>query len=534
MTTAVPLRVAGPSSKPEILIGVDLQRVIDEAVDALSRDVRVYQRSGQLVGVVSAIDVGATRGVKRDAGSPVIREIAYATLRERLASCADWKRYDGRSKRQVPTLPTDPAVAGVMARGEWERVRPLVSVVTSPCLRPDGTVLQTPGYDAVTGTLYRPREQYAQVEDSPTRDDAVGALAAMREVVCDFPFARPECESAWLAGVLTMLARPAIAGPCPLFAVDATTRGTGKSRLVDAAVRLATGSDAARTSLPEDDSEMRKRITSLMLEGDVAVCLDNITHSIQLPSLDAVLTSTVWKDRALGTNTTVSVPARAVWWATGNNLLLGGDLSRRSLHVRLESTLENPEDRTGFRHPELVSWVDSERKRLVACALTLLRAFMISGAAPEIGLWGSFEDWSRVVPAAIVWAGGANPMGSRATQDPVLDEEKRFIAILIDGLRKLCPTTTTTGAHQPLSVRTILNSLYPDRDPHEGPTIPDGFDDMRDAIEQETRALPGRKPEARRLGKWLQRVRGRVVGGWSIQRRDGDHNTAMWRAEPVK
>jgi hypothetical protein len=279
--------------------------------------------------------------------------------------------------------------------------------------------------------------------------------------------------------------------------------------------------------LPEKDEEMRKRITALMLEGDAAVCIDNITHRIALPSLDAVLTSTTWKDRLLSTNTTISAPARAVWWATGNNLDLGGDLSRRSLHVRLESKLENPEERDGFRHPDLIGWVTENRKRLVPAALTILRAYMISPNKVDAGLWGSFEDWSRIVPAALVWCGAANPMLARATQDPALDEEKRAITVLLEGLRRLCP------AEKALSGRSILDALYPERDPHEGPLAPDGFDDLRDVIEQETRGQQGRKPEARKLGKWLQRVRGRVVGGWMIQRRDGENHVATWRAQQV-
>lgn len=540
----VPGQSGGPTKpdiRPSIKLGVDLERIITNAVGALAKDTRVYQRSGQLVGVVAVLDGpetdGATARVQRAPGATVIRTILLPTLMERLATNADWLRWDARLKGGggwVPCLPPKHAVAGVLARGEWPGVRPLVSVVTSPCLKPDGTILQADGYDRDTATLFRPCEKYVEVPDLPTLADAKGALDTLREIVCDFPFARPEHESAWLAGVLTMLARPAIAGPCPMFAVDATTRGTGKSRLVDAAVRLATGTDAARTSMPEDDDEMRKRITALMLEGDAAVCLDNITKAITLPSLDAVLTSTVWKDRLLGVNANVAPPARAVWWATGNNLELGGDLSRRALHIRLESSLENPEERDGFKHPDLIGWVNKERHFLVACALTILRAYRISGEVCDVGLWGSFEDWSRIVPAALVWAGAANPMLARATQDPALDDEKRSLTILIDGLIKLCPYAAPDAPMVPISARDLISILYPDRDPHDAPSQPDGYNSLRDAIEQETRCMPGRKPEARRLGKWLQRVRGRVVNGWRVERVEGPSHTACWRATPPR
>lgn len=528
-----PVKLAPPDSRPEIPIGVDIERMTNDSIRAIAADERVYQRAGMLSQVVT-VPQGppkVVKGVKRAPGSHVIIPLESGSLRERMSSAARWTKLSARRGEWVGSLPPEVVVSATLARHEWAGVRTLVSVATSPQLRPDGTILQQAGYDALTGILYWPVDLFPGVHEAPSLIDARGALEALREVCCDFPFARPEHESAWLAGLLTMLARPAIDGPVPLLAVDATTRGTGKSRLVDAAVRLALGHDVARTSLPDDDDEMRKRITSLMLEGDPAICLDNVSAPIAFPSLDAVLTSTLWKDRLLGQNSTVSVPARAVWWTTGNNLDLRGDLSRRSLHVRLESPLENPEERTGFKHPDLLRWVERERPRLVTCALTLLRAFCAAGAPYDGPLWGSFEEWSKLVPGALVWAGATSPLVARATADPALDDEKRALVALVDGLRRLCPVELA-GA-RPLTAKAVLDALYPERDLHDGPKPPDGFDDLRDVIEQETRTQPGRKPEARRLGKWLQRSRGRVVSGWAIVRHEGASHTATWRAEPA-
>ena len=84
----------------------------------------------------------------------------------------------------------------------------------------------------------------------------------------DFPFAKPEHRAAWLAFVLTPLARHAFSGPSPLFLIDANTRGSGKSLLADVGGILATGTTLARMSNPRDDEECRKRITALALAGD--------------------------------------------------------------------------------------------------------------------------------------------------------------------------------------------------------------------------------------------------------------------------
>lgn len=517
----LPRLVPPPPDVPEIRIGPDLERMSNEAVAAISRDGRVYQRAGALCWVVSIPEGPYPGAVRRPGGSPVIRSLLPPSVRERLSACARWLKYDGRSKDHRPCLPPDSVVSSVMSRGEWGGVRSLASVATSPCLRPDGTVLQAPGYDPQSHTLYWPRGTYIQVSDAPTQEDARGALDAISSIVSDFPFALPQHRSAWIAGALTLFARPAIAGPCPLFAVDATTRGTGKSRLVDAAVRLATGLNAARTSLPEDDDEMRKRITSIVLEGDAAVCIDNVTRPIAMPSLDAVLTGVEWQDRLLGSNTSVKAPARAIWWATGNNLVLGGDLSRRTLHVRLESPLENPEERVGFEHPDLLRWIDSQRPRLVASALTILRAYTLAGR-PDQGtrVWGSYEDWSALIPPAIVWAGGADPMGARATHSDVADQEQDNLMVIMDGIRR------AFGANA-MSAKDMVAELYVHR------AKDTGLDDLRSGVEEVTRCQSGKIPEHPRLAYYLRRIRGRVVNGRRLERADTQNHLARWAVRDV-
>ena len=57
-----------------------------------------------------------------------------------------------------------------------------------------------------------------------------------------------------------MLVRHAIVGPCPLFAIDANTRGSGKSLLADVAGTITAGIVMSRKALPNNDEEMRKEL----------------------------------------------------------------------------------------------------------------------------------------------------------------------------------------------------------------------------------------------------------------------------------
>ncbi len=128
-------------------------------------------------------------------------------------------------------------------------------------------------------------------------------------VITDFPLVGAAHRSAWLALVLTLLGRSAIAGPVPLFVVEANTRGSGKGLAADAAAIVATGTSLPRKSWTNNDDEIRKTIAAVALEALPAILFDNIVGKLGCGSLDAALTGTTWTDRLLGlSKTTGTLP----------------------------------------------------------------------------------------------------------------------------------------------------------------------------------------------------------------------------------
>src|SRR5262249_35611496 len=116
----------------------------------------------------------------------------------------------------------------------------------------------------------------------------------------------------------------------------------------------------------------------------------------------------------LGKSEQPRMPLLVTWFATGNNVSLIADLPRRTLRIRIESPEEKPEERRDFRHPDLEAWVKRERRRLLASALTILVGYIAAGR-PAGGLrpWGSYEGWSSLVRAAVVWSGLPDPYAAR-------------------------------------------------------------------------------------------------------------------------
>ena len=132
------------------------------------------------------------------------------------------------------------------------------------------------------------------------------------------------------------------------------------------------------------------------------------------------------------------VPLYATWFATGNNVILVGDTARRVVHIRLESPEENPEERAGFHHSDLLAWVHHKHPRLTAEAVTILSAYCAAGR-PDMRLpaWGSFEAWSALVRQAIVWTGLPDPGSTRTELVSQSDREAVALRQLLAGWEEL-------------------------------------------------------------------------------------------------
>lgn len=509
--------------RPSIRISTREREVVDQAIATLAPHEQIYQRGGTLVHVVRD-EIPAGGRIIRACGAPRIVQVSQPRLREALSDSASWmqgKRTE-EGMQWVPAHPPEWAVRAVEARGTWPGVRQLEAVVETPVLRPDGTVLEQPGFDPTTGLLYIPSAQFAPVPQRPSREEAQRALAELAETVSDFPFASSAHRAAWFAALLTPFARYAFGGPAPLNLIDANVRGAGKSLLADVISEIVTGRPMARMAPSEDDAEERKRITSLAMSGDQLVLIDNVAGALGTASLDSALTATVWVDRLLGSNTNVRLPLLAVWFATGNNVSLRGDLSRRCLHVRLESPEENPEIKTGFAHPHLLEWVREQRARLVVAALTVLRAYDVAGRPPaQVPEWGSFEGWSGLVRAAVVWAGEPDPGSTRQELQAVSDSASDALADLVVGWAEVAQRY---GGR--CTVSQAISEL-------EAPDSRGRYEALRAALGELCPTPAGKFPSAKSIGKALAKYRGRVVGGRAITRAEQKTmNGVMWSASP--
>lgn len=501
-----------------IEIGPHLERIADAVIEALPNSGEVYQRS-MLVDVVRNATSSA-EGIVRVDGTPRIRALPQPRLREIMSRVVQFQAFKklGRGKPQlVDVAPPNEIAAAIIARGQWRHVPRLKGIVTWPTMRPDGSILETSGYDHVTGLLCESMPS-VDVPAHPTLDDAKAAATELLDVVSDFPFASDAHKATWLAMLLTPLTRAAFTGPSPLMVVTANARGTGKSMLAELVGAIVLGRALPCRTAPEDAPEWQKTMLGIALAGDPVLLIDNVTKMLRSDALDAVLTGTHFQGRILGKNEELAIEIQTLFVVTANNPIMSTDLGRRSLEIRLESPVERPEHRTGFRIVDLPAYCAEHRPQLLTAALTILRAYHCAGRpAVAMQAMGSYGAWSAAVRAPLVWAGLPDPAltqeGLRESSDP----ETEAAAALVECWHRVYGERAVT-------VRTVLGDLADTE-------LAQQERDLRHAVAVLCDCEAGRLPSARHLGNRLRGLRGRIIGGLVFQASTQyDRNGQAWIA----
>ncbi len=510
----------GSSATATVEITTEEGTVNDKIIAALAPRTKLFDYGGALAHVIAAdpaTDEDADV-ITRAEGSPKIKIATYASLREEITRHVNLERFDKKEKKMASKHPMEWMMGAILARGYYPGFKQLVAVTDSPVLLPDGTLLTKQGFDATSGILYvpPPGTQIPPIPDEPTVEQAKVALKKLREVVKKFPFKTEAHKDAWVAGVLTPLARPAISGQVPMFLMDASTRGSGKTLLVKIIEAILSGRDRAIMSPTDDEAEWRKRITTCVAAGDTRVCIDNITKPFGGEAIDSALTTPRWQDRLLATNVRIDLPMLIVFYATGNNVQIIGDLVRRLVHVRLESEEEHPEERAF--PDDIVDETKRNRGELLGQALTILRGYCAAGRPDQkLVPWGNpFDQWSKIVQNAIHWAGGCDIGLTRKGLREESDREGELLGDLLAGLLEIAPKLGSVFTASKLMIE-LTRSMAVE---HQR---------LRAALGELVRTQPSKLPEPAQVGSLFRRHRNRVVNGMAIVRGSSDHGgSATW------
>ena len=358
---------------------VDIVNAVELVLVENAETLQVFQRVSEIVRVISlggkALERANQGGnLRRPEGATILHPVTAVALGEIFDRLICSKKINKKGKEVPCDCPERIPVIYKSRVGFWD-LPFLMGLIEAPCLRPDGTVLTEPGYDANTG-LFLCGDEWPEIPDSPTRAQAEHALRVLREPFVEFPFVG-EAESVLLSAILTALQRRTLAS-APLHGFSAPSPRSGKSMLAEAVGIIATGRHPAAMAVASDKEEIRKAILAVLREGHLVINLDNLTVPLNSPDLAKAITQPIYSDRLLGATQTLRLPTNVLWLATGNNLSFGNDLPSRSLLCRIDAKVERPEERA-FTITDLPVHLLDNRKRLVGAALTILRAYHQAG-----------------------------------------------------------------------------------------------------------------------------------------------------------
>lgn len=494
--------------RPKIVLEAGrLPDATDQAEDALlhhCEQLRIFQRAGELVRIVSLPDRQVNGQLSRPKGSVQLELLSNTALTDVFNRIACWR---SRKKGRID-CPSKIASFYLSRVGSW-RLPLLAGIISAPILREAGSVLEKRGYDAATGLYLVSGNDSPQIPERPTRDDAKEALKSLRLPFCQFPFVADHDFAVHIACILTAIQRPLLKA-CPIFGYTAPAQRSGKSLLAESVATIAMGKPAPATVISNDREEIRKMITSALREGHSIINLDNVVYPLASPDLAKAITQSEYQDRALGTNRMLRLPTSVLWTATGNNLLFRGDLSSRALLSRIDAEVESPEART-FQIPHLRDFMERNRGGLVAAALTILRAYHVAGRPRQhVKPWGGFEDWSASIREPLVWLGMADPCETRTAvqaDDPEREES-------LTALRAL----NEKFGNDEFTAKRIIRHCKSAK--------------LRTALEC---VAVGRHQEidAVRLGWWLRRTRDRICGGLRLEVAGKQSGSNRWKIVEV-
>jgi putative DNA primase/helicase len=456
----------------------------------------IFSRAGSLVEPIAETMLAA--GGRKTVVAR-LRAFCPDSLLGPVAESVAFQRYDRKRNAWVETDPPLQLIRMILVderRWAFPRVN---GVITTPTLRPDGSLLASPGYHADPELYLLPGFQL--LPDRPCKQEAQAALKTVTELLSEFSFKAAGGEdekklnrSVALSGLLTALVRGSLP-TAPVHLICADTAGTGKSYLVDLIAMIATGRLCPVITASKSIEETEKRLGSVLLSGVSIISLDNCIHDLAGELLCQLTERPVIKIRILGRSEMPECECHTAVFATGNNVTFKGDMLRRGIKCNLEALEERPELREFQK--DALELAAADRGAYVAAVLTIIRAYLVAGAPQVCGTFGSYADWSRMVRSPLIWLGEPDPVASMIatrTEDSELSEIRELFDLWLD---------YELGLDTPYTSSRIIELAC---------APPGGFN--LPMFKQFLVRMAGDKDgsvSTKRLGEWLRRISGRVV-----------------------
>ncbi len=464
------------------------------SADAIEKELadtgRYFQTGGLVTSIVTDPASSAT----------TIKPLKPNALLRAMGKHAAWERYDERKSGFVVTDPT-PKISGMLFDAErYDHLPALIGLTRQPFLRPDASIVNNAGFDALTGFYGVFDARDFQIPSHPTLAQAEAALAEIRALLSEFRFSTAHDESAALAAILTAAARAGLE-LSPMFHVKAPLPGTGKSFLCSVIAAFVAPGHVGSNTLPDKSEELSKLLMSELMASPPAIIFDNLTSDLlPYPKLCSALTEPFVTDRILGFSKVATVSTRVLFLSSGNNCGPVRDMPRRCVTINLDPRVENPVSIEYARNP--LTEIRQNRSRYVSLALTIIRAWHVNGKPyTQCNAFATYGQWCDWVRQPLQWLGMPDPVHrvfESLSQDPDRETLGRMLAAWRASFGRT-PTLVREAIAQALTTQELREVCL-------------------EVAEQRGEI------NSKRLGNWISRHAYRIVDGMRFEKGPVDHS----------
>ena len=391
----------------------------------------------------------------------------------------------------------------------------MTGIISTPTMRWDGTLLDKPGYDGKTGLLLLDPPELPEMPDEPTRDDALDALALLKKEL-----RRVSLRRGWQLGGRSVRAdyacwRAARRRP---YARDHGAASRKRQKLsFDVSSAIALGQLCPVIAAGKTEDEMEKRLGAALMAGQPIISIDNVNGEIGGELLCQAVERPMITPRILGKSEMGQIQNRATFFATGNNIVILDDMTRRTLVCSLDSGEEKPELRRFSTRPAQVVLAD-RGPYVAACldhrpSLSPCRSARSSAAA-------------RVFRTMVGY--GALGAGLAGEDDPVVTMEKARendpARVTFSGLIHAWAKEIGVGRDFEITAANLIKTAG---------EVAQGIwraPQLREALYE---IVPERNYNSKTLGRWLARNENKVSGGLKLRKRGDEKSGHRWYLEQL-
>lgn len=380
-----------------------------------------------------------------------------------------------------------------------------------PIITPSLKFVGQKGYNEETSTyiLETTKTDWDSIDPTPEKvNESVEYLT--ENLIADFRFKDDTSIANYFAYLFTFPIRTMIKRGVPIFAVSAPQQAVGKSTLLEFASNLWLGHLYKSIPCSEDQNsneEIRKKFSSYIPQMYENLVFDNIVKPMRESVIASTITNTYYTDRKLGSNEIIDVKFRSITAATGNNLILKGDILRRSYWCELISKEgELPENRDDFKHLDTDKYVLSNRDLLQYHIFTIIKGWIEAGANKGSGKKKSFYEWAGIISGILEFAGieGFQPRDVMK-KDPIVEDMEKF-----------CSVVYKYKGSEPYYTKDVYEYACRLEDGEESKLSEPLKDDEEDALESQLSRIRSRQGKLSKLGTLHKEFTNRQLENYRI------------------